>query len=275
MLRPFPESQNISSRHISMPLQQLGFAIVLCLAAALFSLPAMAGDLRIPIPTRSKPTPVQQLNREGVKAVEKRQYDKAKKLFYKAYLLDPDDPFTLNNLGYIAELEGDVDRAQRFYQLSQDQKSQATVDRASNDEIKGKTVADVAGHAQTGNVQSNVLNVQAISLLNKDRVAEADGILQKALRIDPRNPFTLNNMGYTKEKEGELEAAINYYRAAADANSDEPVIVTVNKSWRGRPISKVATANAKKVQSALAKEETINARVARLNQRGVSALDRN
>ena len=99
MLRPFPESQNISSRHISMPLQQLGFAIVLCLAAALFSLPAMAGDLRIPIPTRSKPTPVQQLNREGVKAVEKRQYDKAKKLFYRAYLLDPDDPFTLNNLG--------------------------------------------------------------------------------------------------------------------------------------------------------------------------------
>jgi len=231
--------------------------------------------LRISIPKRSKPTPVQALNRDGVKAVEKRDYSKAKKLFYKAYLLDPDDPFTLNNLGYIAELEGDVDRAQRFYQLSQDQKSQATVDRASNDDIKGKTVADVAGHAQTGNVQSNVLNVQAISLLNKDRVAEADAILQKALRIDPRNPFTLNNMGYTKEKEGELEAAINYYRAAADSNSDEPVIVTVNKSWRGRPISKVAASNAKKVQSALEKEDSTEAKVARLNQRGVSALNRN
>lgn len=231
--------------------------------------------LRISIPKRSKPTPVQALNRDGVKAVEKHDYAKAKKLFYKAYLLDPDDPFTLNNLGYIAELEGDVDRAQRFYQLSQDQKSQATVDRASNDQIKGKTVAEVAGNAQTGNVQSNVLNVEAISLLNKDRVAEADGILQKALRIDPKNPFTLNNMGYTKEKEGELEAAINYYHAAADINSDEPVIVTVNKSWRGRPISKVAASNAKKVQSALAKEDTTEAKVARLNQRGVSALNRN
>lgn len=231
--------------------------------------------LRISIPKRSKPTPVQALNRDGVKAVEKHDYTKAKKLFYKAYLLDPDDPFTLNNLGYIAELEGDVDRAQRFYQLSQDQKSQATVDRASNDEIKGKSVAEVAGHAQSGNVQSNVLNVEAISLLNKDRVAEADGILQKALRIDPKNPFTLNNMGYAKEKEGELEAAINYYRAAADSNSDEPVIVTVNKSWRGRPISKVAASNAKKVQSALAKEDTTDAKVARLNQRGVSALNRN
>jgi Flp pilus assembly protein TadD len=231
--------------------------------------------LRISIPKRSNPTPVQTLNRDGVKAVEKHDYAKAKKLFYKAYLLDPDDPFTLNNLGYIAELEGDVDRAQRFYELSQDHKSQATVDRASNDEIKGKTVAEVAGHAQTGNVQSNVLNVQAISLLNRDRVAEADILLQKALRIDSRNPFTLNNMGYTKEKEGELEAAINYYRAAADANSEEPVIVTVNKSWRGRAISKVAASNAKKVRSALEKEDSTEARVARLNQRGVSALNRN
>ncbi|PYY14927.1 MAG: hypothetical protein DMG61_08420, partial [Acidobacteria bacterium] len=57
-------------------------------------------SLRISIPKRTKPTPVQTLNRDGVKAVEKHDYAKAKKLFYKAYLLDPDDPFTLNNLGY-------------------------------------------------------------------------------------------------------------------------------------------------------------------------------
>ena len=231
--------------------------------------------LRISIPKRTKPTPVQALNRDGVKAVEKHDYTQAKKLFYKAYLLDPDDPFTLNNLGYIAELEGDVDRAQRFYQLAQEQNSQATVDRSSNDDNKGKTVAAVAGHAQTGGVQVNVLNVEAIGLLNKDRVAEADLVLQKALRLDARNPFTLNNLGYTKEKEGELEQAINYYRQAADRNSNDPVIVTVNKSWRGRGISKVAASNAKNAQTALSKEDTTEARVARLNQRGVSALNRN
>ena len=231
--------------------------------------------LRITIPKRTKPTPVQGFNRDGVKAVEKHDYAKAKKLFYKAYLLDPNDPFTLNNLGYVAELEGDVDRAQRFYELSQEQNSEATVDRSSNDDNKGKTVAAVAGHAHSGGVQMNVMNVEAISLLNKDRVAEADAVLQKALRIDPRNPFTLNNMGYTKEKEGELEAAINYYRSAAEANSNEPVIVTVNKAWRGRAISKVAASNARKVQAALQKEDTMEAQVARLNQRGVSALNRN
>ena len=231
--------------------------------------------LRINIPKRTKPTPVQTFNRDGVKAIQKHDYAKAKKLFYKAYLLDPNDPFTLNNLGYVAELEGDVDRAQRFYELAQEENSEATVDRSSNDDNKGKTVAAVAGHAQSGGVQMNVMNVEAISLLNKDRIAEADILLQKALRIDPRNPFTLNNMGYTKEKEGELEAAINYYRSAAEANSDEPVIVTVNKAWRGRAISKVAASNAKKVQAALKKEDTNEAQVARLNQRGVSALNRN
>ena len=259
---------------VKSPRSRISLITVLTLLVASF-LHAEEKTLRINIPKRSKPTPVQALNRDGVRAVEKHDYAKAKQLFYKAYLLDPDDPFTLNNLGYIAELEGDVDRAQRFYQLAQDQKSQATVDRASSNNIKGKAVAEVAGHAQTGNVQSNVLNVEAISLLNKDRVSEADAILQKALRIDPRNPFTLNNMGYTKEREGELEAAINYYRAAADANSDEPVIVTVNKSWRGRAISKVAANNAKKVQSALANGESTEDRVARLNLQGVSALNRN
>ena len=49
----------------------------------------------------------------------------------------------------------------------------------------------------------------------------------------------------------------------------------MNKSWRGRPISKVAASNAKKVQAALKKEDTLEAKIARLNQRGVSALNRN
>ena len=73
--------------------------------------------VRISIPKHTKATPVQALNRDGVKAVQKRDYASAKKLFYKAYLLDPNDPFTLNNLGYMSELDGDVERAQRFYQL--------------------------------------------------------------------------------------------------------------------------------------------------------------
>jgi Flp pilus assembly protein TadD len=227
------------------------------------------------LPKKSKPTPVQSYNRDGVAAIAKHDYRKAKELFYKAYLIDPNDPFTLNNLGYIAELEGDVDRAQRFYELAGEQNSEAVVDKASSEQVKGRTVASVAGHAEEGGVQINTLNVEALGLLNKDRAPEADLMLQKALKLDPKNPFTLNNMGYTKEKEGELEAAVSYYSAAAALNSTEPIIVTVKSEWRGKPISQVAADNAKKVRKVLQTDETNETKVARLNLQGVSALNRN
>src|SRR5579871_4298390 len=111
----------------------------LVLVASLLLLAGLshAGDLRITLPKRTKPTPVQQLNRDGVKAVEKHNYKLAKKLFYKAYLLDPNDPFTLNNLGYMAELDGDLDRAQRYYGLAADLSSDAMVDKSTDDQVEG------------------------------------------------------------------------------------------------------------------------------------------
>src|SRR3954470_17816492 len=233
-----------------------------------------AADLHIKLPKRTKPTPVQQYNRDGVKAIEKRDFKKAKQLFYKAYLLDPNDPFTLNNLGYISELEGDVDRAARFYDLSAENSSEALVDRASSKDIQGKTVAQVAGRTGENSLEVNRMNVSALSLLQKDRAPEADVLLTKALAVDPKNPFTLNNLGFAKEKEGELEQALSYYDKAAQINSRDKIIVTVHQSWRGKPISDVAADNARKVRDEMRHGEDRQAQVARLNLRGVSAINR-
>lgn len=234
-----------------------------------------AGDLRINLPKRSKPTPVQELNRDGVKAVEKHDYERAKKLFYKAYLLDPNDPFTLNNLGYMAELDGEVDRAQRYYDLAAEQRSAALVEESNNPGIEGKPVDQVAGNAPDKTIQVNRYNVEAISLLNKDRAAEADVILQRALKLDPKNPFTLNNLGYAREQEGEYETALQYYTAAANLNSNEVVQVAIDKDWRGRGISEIASRNARALQKLMQRDNTPEMRVARLNLRGVSAMNRN
>ncbi|HVZ16249.1 MAG TPA: hypothetical protein VG897_03980 [Terriglobales bacterium] len=244
--------------------------VLLMSAAALH-----AGDLRIPIPKRSKYTPVQALNRDGVKAVEHHQYDKAKKLFYKAYLIDPNDPFTLNNLGYMAEIEGDSDRARRFYALSAELGSDAIIDKSSNDELIGKPVASVAGQAEDKGIKINRLNNEAIALLEKDRAPEADLVLQKALTVDPQNPFTLNNLGYTKEKEGEIQAAYQFYTAAAGRNSDAKVEVAIDKNWRGHAISDVARDNARKLNKLMQNVDDRESQVALLNLRGVSALNRN
>ncbi len=232
-------------------------------------------SLRIPIPKHSKATPVQQLNRDGVKAIEKHEYERAKRLFYKAYLIDPNDPFTLNNLGYISELEGDVDRAQRYYSLASEHATDATVDASNSAAVEGKPVSKVAGNAAETGMEINRLNVSAIGLLLKDRAPEADLMLQKALALDTKNPFTLNNMGYAKEKEGELETAMSYYTAAANAHSQETIVVTANKDWRGKPISEIAENNVKQLRKLLKKAETPPARVARLNLEGVSAMNRN
>src|SRR3954447_20326747 len=116
---------------------------------------AGAQELRIPLPKKSKFTPVQQLNRDGVAALKKQDIGKAKRLFYKAYLIDPNDPFTLNNLGYVSELEGSLDRAQRYYDQAQANTSEAVIDKSTAEEIQGKTVATVAGHTAEGPLKVN------------------------------------------------------------------------------------------------------------------------
>jgi len=245
------------------------------LALSLLAGIAHAGDLRITLPKRTKPTPVQKLNQDGVKAIQHHKIDQARKLFYKAYLLDPDDPFTLNNLGYISELNGDLERAQRYYELAAENTSDATIDRSTMESFKGKPVAEVAGRAADTQMQINRYNVQAMGLLMKDRAPEADLVLEKALSLDQRNPFTLNNLGFAKEKEGEYEKALSYYTRASNTRSDQPIIVAVNRKWRGRKISDVAHENVRALQKLMEKEDTPQIKVARLNLQGVSAMNRN
>lgn len=239
------------------------------------AVPAAAQELHVPLPKKSKYTPAQQLNRDGVKALQKHDIEKAKRLFYKAYLVDPNDPFTLNNLGYVAELEGDLDRARRYYDQAQANTSEAIIEKSTEKELEGKTVAKVAGQFVGDQMKVNQLNTEAVRLLDQDRAPEAELVLQQALKIDPRNPFTLNNLGYAKEKEGELEEAIKDYQRAANTHSLDRIVVTANKDWRGRAISEVAQRNADNTGVELAKAGDLDARVARLNLQGVSAMNRN
>src|SRR6516225_2521150 len=106
--------------------KRLQYVLVVILFASVFATYAWSRDgHQVNLPRRSKLTPVQRLNRDGVEAIKKNDYVSAEALFYKAYLYDPADPFTLNNLGYVAELEGELDRANQFYQLASEQGSNA------------------------------------------------------------------------------------------------------------------------------------------------------
>lgn len=235
---------------------------------------AFAGDIKIEIPKRSPLTPVQRLNREGVQALRKRNYEKAEKIFYRAYLFDPEDPFTLNNLGYIAELKGDAERAHSFYTLASQQASDAVIDVATTKSVEGSPM-EAALNVQELPLQMNHDNTEAVRLMSQGRAPEADILLQRALARDPRNAFTMNNLGVAKEMEGETQEALKLYDAATAANSDLKVVVTLNGAWRGKPVSEMAAQNAKALRERMETRNTTAARVAELNLRGVSAINRN
>jgi Flp pilus assembly protein TadD len=186
----------------------------------------------------------------------------------------PIHPFTLNNLGYIAELDGQVDRAQQLYELAARQMTDAIIDRSSSPKLKGESFRDEVAGINDQSMQISRANVGAVRLLSQGRSAEAETLLQGALAVDPHNAFTLNNLGVAKETEGDLESALKYYREAAQTHSSQPVVVTLNRVWRGKPVSEVAADSARELQERI-HTETAQERAARLNFRGVAAINRN
>ncbi len=238
--------------------------------------PAVAAKyLRITIPKHSELTPVQRLNRDGVNAILKHRYEIADGFFYKAYLYDPADPFTLTNLGYVSELQGEVDRAEKFYKLAGQQGCAATIERSSAKELNGKPMMDALGLSTAGSMRVNRLNILGMEMLSQDRGFEAETLLKEALALDPQNPFTLNNLGVAQETTGDLEAALGYYDQVAASRSMEAVVVTRNLSWRGKPVSEMAAESATNLRKRIQTMNHRQIRAAMLAIRGVSATNHN
>jgi Flp pilus assembly protein TadD len=237
---------------------------------------AHGGGLRITLPKHSDATPVQKLNREGVREIQRHHLDRAEKLFYRAYLIDPEDPFTLNNLGYISELQGKIDRAQRYYQLAaKENNSETVIAMASARNLEGKKLSDVTESYGNLELRVNRGNLEAMSLLEQGRSQEAEDILRNTLKLDPRNPFTLNNLGYTMEKQGDLDSALRFYNDASITHSSEPIVVSLDPKWRGKAISDVAFKNEQAVRARLESQQSNVDKAARLQVQGVSALNHN
>lgn len=250
--------------------------LITCVAVAMGSHCVWGRDGHvIKIPRRSDLTPVQRLNREGVAAVEKRDYRRAEALFYKAYLYDPADPFTLNNLGYISEVEGDLDRAQKFYGLAAEQSSNASIDISNAKHLRGKPMRDAVVNLQDAQMRVNHTNIQAMRLLSENRGFEALAMLKQNLQLDTRNPFTLNNLGVASEATGDFDGALRYYREAAAENSSEPAAVTIDQSWRGRSITAMADASARRLERRLRNAGPNQERAMMLTIRGVLAANQN
>jgi Flp pilus assembly protein TadD len=239
-------------------------------------LPACAQKtITIKIPRHSSLTVVQRLNREGVAAIEKRDYDKAAGFFYKAYLYDPADPFTLNNLGYIAELQGQLDRAERFYKLAAEQGCNADIDLSNVKRLEGQPMRAALSGIQNTPMRIDRINVEAVQLLSNDQGAEAVDLLQQALSLNPNDPFTLNNLGAANEAIGNDSTAMKDYIAAAGTHSQETAVIAEDPSWRGKPVREVAAANASRLQRQIAGTGSAETKSFELSLHGVLAENEN
>jgi len=258
---------------LNRPLFRLALAATVSICSAY---PGWAKDgVKINIPLPGKLTQVQRLNREGVEQVKKHNYKKAEQLFYKAYLYDTADPFTLNNLGYVSELQGQLDRAYKFYELSAEQGSDANIDISNAKQLEGKPMKSALVDLHEASLRVNRMNLEAMRLLSQDRGFDAIGKLKDTLKVDPQNPFSLNNLGVASEDIGDLEGALRYYTAAANTGSKEPAVIALDQSWQGKPVSAMAEAGANRVQRLMDKSEPAGSQAVRLTLHGVYATNQN
>jgi Flp pilus assembly protein TadD len=250
--------------------------VILAFASLLGPQISWAGDkVHITLPRRSQLTPVQRLNREGVQAIKKHDYERAGALFYKAYLYDPADPFTLNNLGYIAEVQGEMDRARTFYDLALKQSSNADIDRSNAEHLEGKPMRAALDGLDDLQMRVNRMNLDAMRLLRENRGFDAARILRAALALDSANPFTLNNLGVAHEAIGDYDDALKFYGQAANSNSTEPALVTLDAQWRGRPVSKMAAQSARRLQKRLGDMGPAETQSVMFTVHGVTAVNQN
>lgn len=244
--------------------------VVAAAIAGLGAAPAAAKDsVILKIPLRGRMSPVQRLNREGVEEVKKNHYEKAEGLFNKAYLYDPADPFTLNNLGYVAELQGQLDRAHQYYQLATEQGCDAPINLSNMNSLRGRPMRAAYEVLQDLPMRVNRINMDAMRLVAENRNFEAVALLQDALTIDPRNPFTMNNLAVADEGLGDFDSALKYYSDVADLHSSEQVTVTADRGWRGKAISDMAEASAKRLKKRMEEMGPAELEAAKYNVRGV------
>ena len=88
---------------------------------------------------------VARLNLQGVAAINRNNRQDARQYFQQAYALDQNNAFSLNNLGYIAELDGDTETAQVYYEKARSaERANVKVGSATSQSAEGMKLFEVA-----------------------------------------------------------------------------------------------------------------------------------
>jgi Flp pilus assembly protein TadD len=111
-------------------------------------------------------------------------------------------------------------------------------------------------HEQDISAQVAELNLRGVSAVNRNDLRAADIAFRKAYRLDPGNAFTLNNIGYVSELEGDRETAEFFYQQARQAGGANATVgVATSRTAEGRRLFAVSEDNNARVQTKVAAEQ--------------------
>ena len=194
---------------------------------------------------------------------ENRNYE-ADVLLQQALILDPQNTFTQNNLGVAKEAVGDYEEALKYYrEAAAAHSSEPIVVTIMNKAWRGKPVSEMAAKSarelqarldkvNNDEARAAMLTWRGVSATNRNDWNAARQDFLQAYSLDPKSAFSLNNLGYVSEKDGDLETAQFYYdRAQRADNADTRVGLATDGSAEGKRLLAVATDSDQKIDGAL------------------------
>jgi len=103
-------------------------------------------------------------------------------------------------------------------------------------------------HAQT-------LVLNGFTKLKDGKYSEAKDFFNKALQIDPNNPYAKMNMGYLYEKEGDSGDALKMYREVIKDGSAAVANQSTDAAEQGKPLLEIARERIEEIQQAISDEK--------------------
>jgi Flp pilus assembly protein TadD len=181
---------------------------------------------------------------------------------------DSQNVFTLNNMGVAKEMEGEAQQALKYYDEAASIHSDATAVVTADRTWRGRTVSEMAqqnakalrdhlARAKDVGEQVSELNLRGVSAVNRNDLRAANEDFRNAYKLDPNNAFTLNNIGYVSELEGDRETAQFFYdRARQAGGANATVGVATRRTEEGRKLFAVAADSNEKVEAKVTQDRT-------------------
>jgi len=214
----------------------------------------------------NEPLQVNHANVQAVRLLSQGRAPEADLLLQQALDSDPHNIFTLNNMGVAKEMEGEEQDALAYYDAASARQADATAVVTTNGAWRGRPVIEMAREnaralrdhlARERQLPEQVaeLNLRGVSAVNRNDLRTADADFRKAYALDPNDAFTLNNIGYVAELEGDRETAEFFYAHARQATAASATVgVATRRTAEGQKLFSVAADSGSRVEARVARD---------------------